>query len=1300
MSLIVQYTGTGHVNKNSGAVELVCLTATGEKIGLVIWDTCPDFYLMDCPKGWTSRHIRCYERFLRQILSVKLAKEIVLEKRQQLMGYVVDLANRGLPKKQSLLRLTFRTPADAAAGLKKIRCNQGFNKTVKSFLLEDNSFLFAHRHIKALKAAKVHMQNKRLYPVLWKFQSENHCLPMEWFACPPSTVNAAHYYKGSLRNVREVRHVRFGDLVKQEQMCREKLTATQTVVSWDIETHSDYSEGEDSFPRPHRARSHVINIGVNVSRVIGTADTVTVANTENGTLLLERDVLVLGNTALSTKCRIEPFTNEPAMLLAFLTQYANRADVLIDYNGKSFDWPFVLNRLVLFEWFGQHPNFSREEWWELKMQANRYKGLIKEAASMSASGEMAVETKREQLFNRAIGVLLQCHLVDKKRLRAMRRTFMDMGNNNPRLPTPPEILVVASCYTTPEHFESAQDHFVREYEASQRLPWSSRIHSCLHLAEKRSVCTAMYCLRRLGPVLKKVLRYVSVKVDFGLVQRVGTCGTNFYPSYGWFKNVLTTKTASRSCVERLSSTGLFVLDMCFSDCVRELNLENYSLDTVTQHLQLGGKDDSFHFDYERMFAMWRNGDPYERRSVAEYCIVDVDILLGVFLTLQVMQRNTQTAFASRMALIKTCGGMQGKVWPLLFDAAYREHGMLLNYRPHAKTESYEGAIVLDPRSDLYKPWDAEKRCWTAVATLDFASLYPSVIQKDNICYTTFLEGEEVARAQQCPHLELVGFTDIRDKKKEVYFVQSPSMDDPRTGLLPGLEFTLKKLRDSIRKRQKVLKKERESVLQTQKTAAGAQPDRVIKLTNQINNLEQMQLAIKLIMNSIYGFLGAPGEFAVLPQVHCAAAITQSGRRCIMSTHDMCLAMTADKLVGHLDKGGLGLAAEDEALARRIVGWNPGLQVGCVGGDTDSVFLLFKLRLRCGEEGCGTGALACRSCYERLYHKSMWVFGEVLAAIATYVLFAGKPSMILEMEKFNSIMAVIVKKKYIGLVHKGPTKKGSIGGKGTNVRRGDTIGLVKHVYRHQVCPLLFDPSPEMLDVNMKEKVMTVVHEAYEKLRDGGFPFELFSQRKKLKRPADQYKQSTKKDGTLCALPQHVQVANQIFARTGRPVEVGTYVRWVITRQGDTRKFVDLDHYLSQVQLQQHDPIDVELYMSRLEIVGELLNSFLEPDVFRQMVKLYQKEYLKQIQNPTGQSRPKLLSFLKAGDTLHDQRKRLMRLARTNARKSMRLKDTLKRTKKRKLEDAERVRHNQEIRGSGKDKKAKPASKGILKFFGSK
>ena len=35
---------------------------------------------------------------------------------------------------------------------------------------------------------------------------------------------------------------------------------------------------------------------------------------------------------------------------------------------------------------------------------------------------------------------------------------------------------------------------------------------------------------------------------------------------------------------------------------------------------------------------------------------------------------------------------------------------------------------------------------------------------------------------------------------------------------------------------------------------------------------------------------------------------------------------------------------------------------------------------------------------------------------------------------------------------------------------------------------------------------------EKLRDGGFAWELFSQRKKLKRPADQYKQSTKKDGT--------------------------------------------------------------------------------------------------------------------------------------------------------------------------------------------
>jgi DNA polymerase delta subunit 1 len=50
--------------------------------------------------------------------------------------------------------------------------------------------------------------------------------------------------------------------------------------------------------------------------------------------------------------------------------------------------------------------------------------------------------------------------------------------------------------------------------------------------------------------------------------------------------------------------------------------------------------------------------------------------------------------------------------------------------------AYEGATVLEPKAGYYdKP----------VATLDFASLYPSIMMAHNLCYTTLVpKGQESA----------------------------------------------------------------------------------------------------------------------------------------------------------------------------------------------------------------------------------------------------------------------------------------------------------------------------------------------------------------------------------------------------------------------------------------------------------------------------------------------------------------------------------------------------------------------------
>jgi len=49
--------------------------------------------------------------------------------------------------------------------------------------------------------------------------------------------------------------------------------------------------------------------------------------------------------------------------------------------------------------------------------------------------------------------------------------------------------------------------------------------------------------------------------------------------------------------------------------------------------------------------------------------------------------------------------------------------------------AYEGATVLDAKQGFYK---------TPVATLDFASLYPSIMMAHNLCYSTLLPPDRCA----------------------------------------------------------------------------------------------------------------------------------------------------------------------------------------------------------------------------------------------------------------------------------------------------------------------------------------------------------------------------------------------------------------------------------------------------------------------------------------------------------------------------------------------------------------------------
>lgn len=52
------------------------------------------------------------------------------------------------------------------------------------------------------------------------------------------------------------------------------------------------------------------------------------------------------------------------------------------------------------------------------------------------------------------------------------------------------------------------------------------------------------------------------------------------------------------------------------------------------------------------------------------------------------------------------------------------------YTGQGSEEQYEGATVIEPRRGYYAD---------PVSTLDFASLYPSIMMAHNLCYTTLVQ---------------------------------------------------------------------------------------------------------------------------------------------------------------------------------------------------------------------------------------------------------------------------------------------------------------------------------------------------------------------------------------------------------------------------------------------------------------------------------------------------------------------------------------------------------------------------------
>lgn len=187
-----------------------------------------------------------------------------------------------------------------------------------------------------------------------------------------------------------------------------------------------------------------------------------------------------------------------------------------------------------------------------------------------------------------------------------------------------------------------------------------------------------------------------------------------------------------------------------------------------------------------------------------------------------------------------------------------------------KKAAYEGGLVLEPKRGLYE---------TIVILLDFNSLYPSIIQEYNICFSTVIRGGGGAGL-------------MMDEDNE------PTTTSRSTGILPMVLKSLVSKRRQVKERIKGMKKD-----------GDGDDDDVARIISQLN-IEQQ--ALKLTANSMYGCLGFTNSRFYAPEI--ASLITRKGRSILSGTVDIAQSLDLDVIYGDTDSVMINTATSSRADA--------------------------------------------------------------------------------------------------------------------------------------------------------------------------------------------------------------------------------------------------------------------------------------------------------------------------------------------------------------------------------------------------
>jgi DNA polymerase elongation subunit (family B) len=268
--------------------------------------------------------------------------------------------------------------------------------------------------------------------------------------------------------------------------------------------------------------------------------------------------------------------------------------------------------------------------------------------------------------------------------------------------------------------------------------------------------------------------------------------------------------------------------------------ESYKLDHIA-HVVLGERKLSYD-EYGDLFSLYK----HDFQKFINYNIKDVELVDRLEEKMGLVTLAMTMAYRGGVNYSETFGTTS--IWDSIIYRILAKQQIAVPPKIDQRKTPYPGAYVKDPQVGIHD--------W--VCSFDLNSLYPNIIVQYNMSPETLIEG----RVLDVDVEKLLDGTSGSNNIDSTMAASGVRFRNDKPGIIPQVIRQYYDERVTLKERMLQAKQEFES-----------SPTK--KLENEINTLENQQMAIKILMNSLYGALG--NNYFRYFDHRMAEAITTSGQ---------------------------------------------------------------------------------------------------------------------------------------------------------------------------------------------------------------------------------------------------------------------------------------------------------------------------------------------------------------------------------------------------------------------------------------